>query len=479
MVLLFIISQVASVKIMKVYSDTILFPKIVIYTSVLNQQGNPITSLSAEDFTIYEDKRKCGKPDSVLPFPTDSAFFSLLLIDVSKNMADKDVRLVEMVLWKIYQQRTDKQIIGVALFADTLIPLFSPDEKINLESVRLKFQQIRNKLKKKDAKLIDIIAASLLKFQEETKNYPLSAVVVFSKGIDNGSKTGLQDIKKVAIKTQIPVFTVGINEEGNLLSQISDTVGGEHISGKTANEIELAYDRVFLRVRHSMLLLYRTRVLPGDGKPHLVWVEVHKPQAIKGKRFFITPKKRIFRLDTSFFIVLGFIIVIIGLFVGYNKLRLIKSKKRRLKEISIPSFEEPLVEKAELEEKPAKPPEAEKVEQRKDKTVIFSPYITLEIKKYSGKENIIYKNKQLTTDTSIEIEYNKLISIGSADTNDLVLPGISSTHFTLKCEYASFMVNAIDEIYINGQAVKGKVRYEEKGKYIINAGPYILILVLK
>ena len=459
---IFIISQIASVKIIKVYTDTFLFPNTIIYASLLNEYGNPVISSSFEHF-IYEDGKKGGKADSIRLF-SDKKFLFLLLIDASKNMNDRDIRLAQMVLWNIFEETHDN--IMIFLFADTLIPLINEGEKINFYLVKKRFDEIRNILRRKDAKLIDIVNFAILNFYEKVKNYPFSFVVVFSKGIDNGSKTNLQELKKLSLKTQIPVLGVGINERGNILKQISDSTYGEYIRGTNLDELRVAYDKLKFKITNSVLIFYKTKILQGDGMPHMIELIV---QNAKGNRIFITPKKRIFRTEFSYIISIGIMVAVIAFFIFYNKMRTLKRKKEKSEFPIPPPIEDFVEEEKELKE--------EKLV--KDKTQILSPYIPIEIKKYDGKENIRYKNKELITDTIIEIEYNKVIKIGSKEDNTLILPGLSPLHFTLKFEYGGFSVDAIEEIYINGEIVKGKVHYKEKGKYIINAGPYVLIILLK
>lgn len=476
-IIFFLLSQVAEVKVVKVATDTSIYPSLYIYTSVLNQEGLPAINLTSEDFIIYEDGKEAGNPDSVKPFPADRPTYSLILVDASKNMQERDTTLVQMALWKLLTERTETNRFIVSFFADTLVPLFNEGEKFDEREGFVRINNIRRILKKREARIRDMVAFGIKLLKERTDNLSLSAIILFSKGIDDNSRIQMDTLKALSVISQIPVFSVGINATGNILSQIAEVTGGDYMSGNTLKDLEYAYRRISFKVRQSNILVHNTKI-PADGSFHRIEVSVNNINGVRNFRMPYKPRK-----PNLLFI----LVLVAGTVVLVEIYILIRRKKRRKvlaevselpEEISEPPEEE--IEKSQEKEE-IKPHVEEKeiVKEKRESTRIISSHLPMEIKRYGVKQKIIYKGKELETDIRLEIDLNKLVRIGSSDKNDLVLPELSPEHITILWQYNQLEINAIDETMVNGDVIKGRKVYEEKGKYVINPGPYVLVLKLE
>ncbi len=474
---LLLFTEVANIKIMKIVADSTNYPRLTIFVSALNQSGLPVTSFSNSDFLISEDNGERGSyPDSVKPLAVDCPTLLLFLIDVSKNMKDADLATTQICLWRFCTQRSGKENLAIMLFADTLIPLFQAHEQIDTLAGLLRFKQVRKKLRDRNARIADAIVYSMGMLKDKLGEYPFSAIVVFSKGIDNSHRFSIKEINFSSIKCQIPVFTIGINDSSTLLKQIADSTGGEYLSGANARMVEEAFRKLKFRLVQSMQLFYRTNI-PGDSLPHKIKVKVGDAM---GARLFVPPYKPE-KLDFLLFLFGGAGVLCVLYLLTYLGRRKRRYRKKRPEMELMESQEEQCSSPSAPEPGEVKEPDAGAVVKEKKeetRTMIFEQSLDIAVKNYNTKEIFYYKKEEMETDNVISLKVNSTITVGSDMVNDLVLKGISPRHFSLRWEYKRLIINAFEETIVNGEALKGKKVFEEEGKYVINIGPYVLVLRL-
>ncbi len=480
MLILFLILQqvqIANLKVMKINAPVEQFPYIQIFVSVLNNTGNPVM-LSVEDFTIYEDEKQVGNPDTVAPFPSHLTTLSLLLIDVGDKMLPQDIRFVKQALWLLSREISGNEKMGILLFADTLEPLFRPGESIDTLLGIARFDSIHTRLKEKPARILDAVAFASKIIVDYTQNISkdsiISSIVVFSKGQDEGSILSVDSLKKISIYCQIPVFTVGIRETDGLLGQIASVTGGEHISGNTPNELYRAYTRLRLRIRSSMVLKHRLKNLSGDAMPHTIKVMAG---GVCGERIFLTPyKPSPIPVGQIIAIFVGFIFVL-WLYTS------VKRRKRRKSGEYQSELEVEPEQAKQVTESESKIPSPQKSEEKPvpviDKkaqgiTQILPDYIQISIQWYGDARIVKYKNREVIPDSTIKVSFNEPLAVGSAPTNHLVLPGIAPEHFVLTFDYKGFTIKPLVETNINGKEISEERFFKDKGGYMINVGPYLL-----
>jgi VWFA-related protein len=181
--------------------------------SVLDVAGQPVLGLAREDFRVSED----GKKQAVTQFSSERRPLRLALaLDVSGSMTNK-IRQVEEALRHFIDLLEPADEIMVITFNDRVrvIQDFTSDREL--------LARILDRLEPAGA--TTLYDAAALAIQRVAKGpAEAKAVVLVSDGVDTASTTTFENLRELARRSEVPVFSIGL-DSGNALRNLSRPPG--------------------------------------------------------------------------------------------------------------------------------------------------------------------------------------------------------------------------------------------------------------
>jgi VWFA-related protein len=168
--------------------------------SVLDKAGQPVLGLSREDFEVAED----GKKQAVTQFSSERRPLRIALaLDISGSMTNK-IRQVEEALRHFIDLLEPADEIMVITFNDRarVIQDFTSDRDL--------LARVLDRLEPFGATtLYDAVSLALQRVAKgpaESK-----AVVLVSDGVDTASAMTFEDLRELARRSEVPVFSIGLD----------------------------------------------------------------------------------------------------------------------------------------------------------------------------------------------------------------------------------------------------------------------------
>ncbi len=173
--------------------------------SVLDKAGQPVIGLKAEDFRVSDE----GKRQQVTLFSGErSALRIALALDVSGSMQNK-IRQVEAALRHFIQLLEPVDEIMVITFNDRVHVLQ------DFTSDREELGRILDKLEPVGSTLLYDAAAEAIR-RVARGPAESKAVVVVSDGVDTGSAISFNALRELARRSEVPVFSIGLDAVGDV-----------------------------------------------------------------------------------------------------------------------------------------------------------------------------------------------------------------------------------------------------------------------
>jgi VWFA-related protein len=192
--------------------------------SVLDKRGNPVMGLRGEDFQITEDGRK----QEVTYFSGERRPLRIALaLDVSASMENK-IREVEDALRHFIDLLEPEDEILVLLFNDHV------DVVQDFTSDRNRLGRVLNMLQPAGATaLFDATKEAI----ERVAPGPAEskAVVLVTDGMDTVSATSWGELRELARRSEVPVFSIGLGSDftfRSIFSGPAGPIGGGRIPGR-------------------------------------------------------------------------------------------------------------------------------------------------------------------------------------------------------------------------------------------------------
>lgn len=261
--------------------------------TVTDESGRLVTTLTRDDFEIYEDNR----PQRVAQFTAERVPVSLgLALDVSDSMAGG--RLVD----------------AHAALARFLDDLLAPADEASLvlfnhrpqvvatwtrERARL-HERLTGLYPQGGTAIYDAIATSLPLFAD--RHHPRAALLVVSDGADTASDTALTDLRAQLLRHDVFVYAIAIDAADarpsakvnpHALRELTGQSGGYTEIIGSAAELGPATTRIAEELNHQYMLGYASD-RPADGEFRTIRVRVrHADYRVRSRRGYVAlPRRR-------------------------------------------------------------------------------------------------------------------------------------------------------------------------------------------
>jgi len=231
---------------------------------VTDKKGRFVKGLKEEDFIVLED----GAPQELTFFTSGNTPITvLLLLDSSASVRSHQEEVQKDANRFISKLRKGDQA-RVGLFHNTVVfgPRFTDDMDEHIAMINRMRPQ-------RSTHLYDALVSAL---QELSVVPDRKALLVFTDGADEGSKTTKDDALEAARRSQASVYSIGLlgwsfeegmNTNQKLLTQIAEYTGGRAFFPRNQKEMRKAFDRI----RDELHRTYRMAYFPQKKADDVAW----------------------------------------------------------------------------------------------------------------------------------------------------------------------------------------------------------------
>ncbi len=234
------------------FAETVEVDLVELYTTVLDGQNRPVTSLAESDFAVFEDGRRqeLAKFELVEDLPLTLG----VMIDTSGSMATSlgEVRRTASQLLRNMMRPRDRSFaVAFATRPELLIGRTS-----DVSAVALVIEDLRAA---GATALHDALITSLYYFQGVRGR---RALVLLSDGDDTSSSVDFRDAEEYARRSGVAIYTVGLGVGRtqmilrNKLRDLARVTGGRSFFISRAEDLAPVYGDIERELRSQYLLAY-------------------------------------------------------------------------------------------------------------------------------------------------------------------------------------------------------------------------------
>jgi Ca-activated chloride channel family protein len=252
---------------------------VLIPAHVTNPLGRSITSLSKDNFHLFED----GAEQPIHSLFHDDAPLSIgLLLDASGSMQNKMPKSVEAAATFFKTANTQDEFFLVE-FGDRpklAIP-FTPN------SAEI-YREVAHTHPFGRTSLLDAVHLAMV--QMKNAKHLRKALVILSDGGDNRSRYTAREVKNALLESDVQVYAMGIfdgrtrgrlsREEQNgptLLGELTEQSGGRFYAVQDLDDLPRISAGISQELRDQYVLAYSPAHPANDGKYHSVQVHLAAP----------------------------------------------------------------------------------------------------------------------------------------------------------------------------------------------------------
>ena len=261
---------------------------VSVAVAVVDDDGNFVTNLTADQFTLYEDGKNqeihlfaAGLEESWVGLPPDvkddlsGRQVIGLIIDTSGSMED-DMPLVREAAIKFLTNIPMTESLFIIDFDENIrLSHYSSDDQ------RVIADRIYDMESEGWTALYDAVATFLERVYDLDGRKTL---VVFSDGVDSRSTLGVGEVFEMVKLSNVTMhsihFTAGSHnasrlfEQGRFLRRLARETGGSYAVGRSLEQIDEFYDKILEELFSQYSLGYVSSNLKRDGKYRKIKVEV-------------------------------------------------------------------------------------------------------------------------------------------------------------------------------------------------------------
>jgi len=277
---------------------------VSVAVAVTDEEGNFITDLEIEDFTVLEDGVRqdirlfaAGLKESWVGLPPEmkdelsGRQVIGLLLDASGSM-EEDIRLVRDAALKFLTNLPKTENLFVMDFDENIrLSQYSTDDQ------RLLSDRIYDVKAEGWTALYDAVATFLERI------YALDGkktLVVFSDGVDSRSTLSVGEVMDMAKLSDATIHTIHFGasqarnsrtfEDGRFLRQLSGETGGSYAFGDNLQQLDELYDELLEELFSQYTLGYVSTNSKQDGKYRKIKVEVDREDVkVRARRGYFGP----------------------------------------------------------------------------------------------------------------------------------------------------------------------------------------------
>lgn len=242
--------------------DTSSCPAIKSIVIVTDTSNNPIGDLTGSNFTVKEDS-VIQLPITVTSVSQTSADISVALcLDYSGSMSSTAISDMENAAISFINNMADNDAGEIIKFADgvKISHAFTVSKDALINAVQGDLN-----LSTSATSLYDSIYQAVL---DSSMRSGRKAVIAMTDGDDNNSVRSYSDVINLAIKYDVPVFTIGLGASINesVLQNIADETRGIYFEAPDSSDLQAIYESISQVLNNQYIVSYQTAAI--DGQEH-------------------------------------------------------------------------------------------------------------------------------------------------------------------------------------------------------------------
>lgn len=263
------------------------FPRVVAYATVIDENGLPLTGLTAAQFELIEDGKASFPPDEVKVIANDKAAVSVLvLIDLGGTMRGAPLEAAKIAtakfLEKLLNEGNDPDRAAFIGFG----------QQVDIKATTLTEGPREVPFTNDMGRLLNVVNFIEVEKQSGTPLYDAvyravritaqqpgrRAIIVMTDGGDVGSTLKQDDPINEARRQRIPVFPIGLSNsrlDKTYLNRLAELTGGQYQEAPTPDEIAQKFDQVLGQLKIQYELVFQSRLPQVDGQHHSLLLRVN------------------------------------------------------------------------------------------------------------------------------------------------------------------------------------------------------------
>jgi Ca-activated chloride channel family protein len=235
---------------------------------VTDREGRFVSGLRPDDFRVLEE----GVPQQLSVFSPGRTPVTVIVLLDSSSSVRSDMLSIQKAAHRFIRKLAPGDRARIGFFHEEVV--FGPRFTDDMAEHSAMINQMRPQ---RSTHLYDALIESFAKLERVPDR---KALLVFSDGEDQGSRTSMQGALEAARQSDVSVYAIGIlgwsadggthtNQE--LLGQIAHLTGGSAFFPGNEKEMLKAFDRIGAELHHQ----YRMGYVPaGSGKGAGQWREI-------------------------------------------------------------------------------------------------------------------------------------------------------------------------------------------------------------
>jgi VWFA-related protein len=247
--------------------DTSQFPKVTVYVSVTDENGEPVGVPVSQ--IVLRENGQVMQPEEVSGAGEDEPITTMLVMDVSGSMNHAGKLPAAKSAARAYvDQSRPQDYIGLVAFntrVDYLQPLTSQHEKL--------YEAIEELKADKDTAMYDALARSI-EYLEAVQGRV--AIIALTDGLDNRSKISPQEVIGLIGPAGLSISTIGLGEPSHSTSALSalnepalrafsEQAGGVYGYANDAESLKALYELYGRALQSEYVITYTSPSELRDG----------------------------------------------------------------------------------------------------------------------------------------------------------------------------------------------------------------------
>ncbi|MBF0226846.1 MAG: VWA domain-containing protein [Desulfobacterales bacterium] len=280
------------------------FPKIFLYTTVLDSIGNPITGLTINDFFIQEQSTTETSPtvETITSFfesTTEASISFCLVFDVSGSMSGQQLADAKTAAMNfMLKAKTTDRCALVSFSGGGTETIVVPVNWVNTDNDHNGTYDIIDGINSLVAGGVTAVYDGTAKGIDTLSQEPApKAVIIFTDGATNDDIS--YDINTLIAKANnegVPLHTIGLGIDPQNLRDMASGTGGTYHYAPAAQDMAAIYDEISKSMRSQYLISYTTHNPALDGTKRTVNVTY---MGTTGTGYYVVNSKPVILLDSA------------------------------------------------------------------------------------------------------------------------------------------------------------------------------------
>jgi Ca-activated chloride channel family protein len=236
---------------------------VVLNVTVADRRGRHVLGLSKDAFRVFENTQ----PQTISLFAAEDAPVTVgLVIDSSLSMRS-NLSLVVAAATSFVENSNPADEVFALTFNDSVRPVLPAGTQFTNDALRLREALSRTLVARGRTALYDAITEGIV--YASRGSHARKALVVVSDGGDNASYGSFDQVRGIALASNVVIYTVGLIDElegeadPKRLKQLADTTGGEAFRPRDVRQVTT----VLPQIARDMRQAYTIGFVAADAGP--------------------------------------------------------------------------------------------------------------------------------------------------------------------------------------------------------------------